>query len=578
MSYASSNPILLKASDIHFKGIKNAKKFRKTFKSQFLNSSYLVSRDFQDRIPILPDIIIPDRKPIHGRAVLMKTRTLPMIKVNEPESEIKSQIYHYEPQSSDKIFMPLSNSVISMEKLIKTSVKKIKLQSLLPPEHKKSSVEEVRIEITNCDDTTYNSPTIINTMPNNYLFPQIRSPSSMHLQNSSSRITLSPVASRSSSVIDRKEQNEDPFFYANLLKNLNFSSFNCILEGLVEPHNNTFPYYVRVMKIISKVKPKEKKIIYKKPKCYNQCNCNTINYSEQNEKYQNPQRKIVKVPNLDDVKKYIPGLKCIKLDPQPVIYEDYIIVLNFEGVLGSHISEICIKPGTLKNIKKLGEFFRIVLILQTTDEKMMAIMSIFQGLGINLSGVYLRKDVYKNIQLSKLLDYSLIYEDFSIQDPERQVVIIASHRYMEDIESNPSVVISSKSGLSYKLNIERSPLPCDIYKNPPVTILMPNYQIKSTSDILKKLLIQMEFIGKFEYHKNLLNFRNMLISPNYIVVRSMVIHEILAEFFGVNRKRALKTMMQIKDSHSKYAAYCKLHDKHLVRYFDTFYENIFVIN
>lgn len=578
MSYASPNPILLKASAIHFKGIKNAKKFRKTFKSQFLNSSYLVSRDFQDRMPILPDIIIPDRKPIHGRAVLMKTRTLPMIKSNEPESEMKSQIYRYEPQSSDKIFMPLSNSVISMEKLIKTSVKKIKLQALLPPEHKKSAAEEIRIEITSCDDTAYNNPTTINTIPNNYLYPQIRSPSSVHLPNSSSRMALSPVASRSSSVVDRKEQNEDPFFYANLLKNLNFSSFNCILEGLVEPHNNTFPYYVRVMKIISKIKSKDKKVIYKKPKSYNECNCNTTNYSEQRENHQKPQGKIVKVPSLEDVRKFIPGLMCIKLEPQAVNYEDYIIVLNFEGVLGSHISEICIKPGTLKNIKKLGEFFRIVLVLQTTDEKIIAIMSIFEGLDIHLSGVYLRKDVYKNIQLSKLLDYSQIYEDFSIEDPERQVLIIASHRYLEDIDDNPSAVISSKAGLSHKLHIERSPLPCDAYKQPPVTILMPNYQIKSSSDILKKLLMEMEFIGRFEYRKHLLSFRNMFASPNYIVVRSMIIHEILADFFGVNRKRALKAMMQMKNSHSKHAAYCKLHEKHLIRYFDTFYENIFVIN
>ncbi|OMJ95910.1 hypothetical protein SteCoe_637 [Stentor coeruleus] len=577
MSSASPNPILLKASAIHYKGINNAKKFRKTLKSQFLNSSYLV-REFQDRIPILHDIIIPDRKPIHGRAMLIKTRTLPTIKVNESESEMKSQIYRYEHQSSDKIFMPLSTSVISMEKLIKTSVKKIKLQALLPPEQKKSSVEEVRIEITSCDDAVYNNPTIISTMPNNYLFPKIQSSNSVHLLNSSSRRVLSPVSSHTSSIADRKEQNEDPFFYANLLKNLNFSSFNCILDGLVEPHNNTFPYYIRVMKIISKIQPKEKKIIYKIPKSYNECNCNTINYSEKRENHHNPQEKIVKVPSLEDIKKYIPGLKCIKLDPQAVHYENYIIVLNFEGVLGSHISEICIKPGTLKNIKKLGEFFRIVLVLQTTDEKMIAILTIFQELGINLSGVYLRKDVYKSIQLSKLLDYSQIYEDFSIEDPERQVVIIASHRYLEDINDNPSAVISSKTGLSHKLYIERSPLPCDKYKHPPVTILMPNYQIKNNSDILKKLLMQMEFIGKFEYHKYLLNFRSIFVSPNYIAVKSIVIHEILAEFFGVNRKRALKAMMQMKNSHSKHAVYCKLHDKHITRYFDTFYENIFVIN
>lgn len=574
MSYLSPNPILIKDSVISLKASSNHKKYRKSLKSQILNTSLFLGKNQQSRKSTLPNIIIPDRKVKRGQTVLIKSNTLPFIKGNDNESDLKTQIYQLEPQTSDKLHLSINDSSISMEKLLEISVKKIKLQALLRPKQKKNPADKVRIEITSCDDVAERKGRVTTAIQGNFLYPPMRSPSGSAQTKVSSRQTLSPMISRHSSICENKDHNDDPFFYTNILKNLNFSSFNCILEGLFEPYNSPFPYFTRIMKQISKIKPTEKPYHYKLPKAYYECKC--ISKSQITHKSpKNPQVKMAKVPSYEEFSKQIPTLKCIKFSMQTVKYESHIIILNFEGVLGSYISEICIKPGTLKNIKKLGKFFRIVLVLQTPEDKTKVILSIFQNLNIFLSAVYYRLNSFQNFELSKLQDYSQIYNDFNIENPEKQVVVIASHKYMENVKDNPLDVISSKVGLSHKLRIERSPFPCEKYKQIPITILIPNYQIKYCTSILKKFIKQLGLGEKNDGNKEDLMFRKIFESPDFIVVRSSVVHEIVLDFFRVNNEeKVIKGKNKIKED----TGFCRLHEKGLVRYSDTLYENMFVIN
>ncbi|OMJ92542.1 hypothetical protein SteCoe_4674 [Stentor coeruleus] len=578
MSYLSPNSILLKDIGTPFKVSKKPRRFKKSLKSQILNSSFIGIKDIQARKPTLPDIIVPERKPIHGRSALMKTHTLPLIKANESEGDSKSQISQPEGQSIEKIHLPLPNSVISMQKHIRTSVKKIRLHTFLQPEQKKSPADEIRIEITNCDDIPDSNNKNSNKTPDQFLYPPILSPCSSKSSKRSSGKTLSPAVSRSSSFSDRKTKNDDPFFYINILKNLNFSSFNYILDAIIDPFNSTFPYYNRIMKVITKIKPTEKKPLNRQPKGYHECTCNKGQILDLKKPINTNDIKMARIPFIDEISHCIPGLKCMKLDMQTVKYEDYVIILNFEGVLGCYISEICIKPGTLRNIKKLEVFFRIVLVLQTNEDKANRILSIFKGLGISLSGIYQRQDRYKNFELRKLQDYSKIYEDFNIKDPEKQVFIIASHKFLENIEENPYGVVSSKVGLSHKLCVDRAPFTCKGYERPPVTVLLPNYQIKNNNRILKKLIRQVNIVEKIDHGKEHLSFRSLFSNPQYLTVYSSVIHEIFLDFFEVNRKRAMKAGMGEGKIESKHISYCKLHRKYMGRYNDTLYENIFIIN
>lgn len=578
MSYLSPNSILLKDIGTPFKVSKKPRRFKKSLKSQILNSSFTVNKDLQARKPTLPDLIVPERKPIHGRSTLMKTHTLPLIKGNESEGDSKSQISQAEGQSIEKIHLPLPNSVISMQKHIRTSVKKIRLHTFLQPGQKKSPVDEIRIEITNCDDIPDSNNRSSNKMPNQFLYPPIHSPCSSISSKRNSRRTLSPAVSRSSSFSDRKTKNDDPFFYINILKNLNFSSFNCILDAIVDPFISTFPYYNRIMKVITKIKPIEKKPISRTVKSYHECICTKDHTANTKQLSDANVVKIARVPHIDEVSHCVPGLKCMKLNMQPVKYEDYVIILNFEGVLGCYISEICIKPGTLRNIKKLEVFFRVVLVLQTNEDKANRILSIFKGLGISLSAIYQRQDRYKNFELRKLQDYSKIYEDFNIKDPEKQAFVIASHKFLENVEENPYEVISSKVGLSHKLCVDRVPFTCKGYERPPVTVLLPNFQIKNNNRILKKLIRQVNIVEKIDHGKEHLSFKSLFSNPQYLAVNSSVIHEIFLDFFEVNRKRAMKARMIEGQTNSKHISYCKLHEKYVTQYNDTLYENIFIIN
>ncbi|OMJ95869.1 hypothetical protein SteCoe_592 [Stentor coeruleus] len=578
MSYLSPNSVLLKDIGTPFKVTKKPRRIKKSLKSQILNSSFTVINDIQSKKPTLPDIIVPERKPIHDRSGLMKTHTLPMIKGNESEGDSKSQISQPESQSIEKTHLLLPNSVISLQKNVRTSVKRIRLHTFLQPGQKKSPVDEIRIEITNCDDTPDSNNKSGNKMPNQSLYPPIHSPCSSSSSKRNSRRTLSPAVSRSSSFSDRKLKNDDPFFYINILKNLNFSSFNCILDAIIDPFNSIFPYYNRIMKVVTKIRPTEKKPISRIAKGYYECTCSKSKKIDLKEFSNTISVKMARIPCIDEISHCIPGLKCMKLSIQPVKYEDYIIILNFEGVLGCYISEICIKPGTLRNIKKLEVFFKIILVLQTNEDKANRIISIFKGLNINLSAIYQRQDRYKNLELRKLQDYSKIYEDFNIKDLEKQVFIIASHKFLENVEENPHKVISSKVGLSHKLCVDRAPFTCKGYEKPPVTVLLPNFQIKNNNRILKKLIRQVYAVEKIGHGKEFLNFRNLFSNSQFMAVNSSVIHEIFLDYFEVNRKRAMKARMGDGQIMSKHISYCKLHRNNVIRYNDTLYENIFIIN
>lgn len=578
MSYLSPTPILLKDSVTNYKGFRKAKRFNNTLKSQLIHTSFYAVKDPQARKPALPDIIIPERKPIHGRSTLIKIQTLPMIKGNESDLDTKSQQNLIDPLSTESIQMPLPISVISVQKNIKTSVKKIKLQALLKPEQKKSPTEEVRIEITSCENIVSGNKRIIDKMQSDFLYPPIRSPSISTISKISSRRTLSPVVSRSSSLSDRKIKSEDPFFYLNILRNLNFTSFNCILDVRVDAYNNTFPYICKIIKVITKIKPLQKTMYYKLPRGYCECTCKCEEIVKCKE---NSERKIEKIPKVwsaEDMAGCVPGLRCIKMDLQHVKYESHVIILNFEGVLGCFLTEICIKPGTLRIIKKLGKYFRIVLVVETSEEKMDKILSIFVKLSICLSAIYQRQGTLQNCELEKLQDYSQVYKDFLIQDPERQVIIIASHKYIDNIKDNPQEVISIKSGLSQKLCIERPPIPCENYEQTPATVLLPDYKIKHNSRILKRLLRQIKFVEKIDFNKQHLNFKSLFTNHQYLAVHSTVVHQMILNFFGVDEKKALVSFGTVQQNMSKHLNYCKLHDKYVSRDSDTLCENVFIVN
>ena len=396
--------------------------------------------------------------------------------------------------------------------------------------------------------------------------------SSPSLNKNDSTRTLSPAISRSSSQLDLKLVYDDPFHFENLLKHINFSSFNIILEGSVDSSCNSFPYYSRVIKKFIKIKPIYKIIKVNAPKGISECKCLTNKSIQKN-------NSVLKIPSILISRKFAPSLSCILKIPQSPKYPSHLIILNFEGALGSYAkAELYIKPGILTSIKKLSSYFKVVLVTATNIVKTSVILEYFVELKIGLSGVYTRNEVQNtNKELNKLQDYSLIYTDYNITNPEQEVLIIASHRYLDDIEEMNEEIISIKAGTTIKLNVERSPISSKEYPNSPLTILLPNFQMNKSPQILNKITNITSFLDELENTNDKLNFRKILENMKFSLIKSTAIHAVIAEHMQIRKKIFNKSIDPGKQLSSKKINYCELHGKYSCQHSCKLAYNLFVL-
>ena len=370
----------------------------------------------------------------------------------------------------------------------------------------------------------------------------------------------SPAITRSNTQTEFKFI-EDSFYFTNILKHINFSSFHMILEGVVDAYCNSFPYYSRVIKNFTKIKPVLKVLEIKKPKCNAECKCFKEEIYEDNSQINS---KKLKLPSISILRTFLPNLSLVNRTIQYTKYPENIIILNFEGALGSYVkNELYIKPGVLNAIKKLSIYFQVILVTATVEEKIKTLLEYFEKLKIPLSGVYLRNEIQtNNKEINKLQDYSLVYSDFGIKNPEEEVLVIASHTYNDEINEINEEIISIKAGISVKINVERAPVPSEEYPDPPISILLPNYKINKSTQILLKLLRIIMYIKKLQKTDKRLNFRKILKKLKFSSIKSNAVHTVIIEHMQIKKNLFKKTIDVTKKQTSKHMQYCELHKKY----------------
>ena len=551
MAFIYSSTVPLKDTPIVTKVSKPPRNVRLQFKSPALHASLNSIKESHASKP-LPDIIIQEKKLIPGRASISKNRTLPYLKYPENDSESK--------QSEVKVNTLIAEcKTISIRKKVKVSIRNIRFQVNSKDEEEKSP--DIEIKISNCEDIT----PVVEDKSENKLLPPRSNFSHSPSVKSNGRRTSQNAASLSPVVSERKPFLNDPYFYLNYLRYANITSFYHILEGGNETNVANFPYFSRVLKRYPKIIQQEKKKITKAPRTYAECTCFKV---------KNKGIKNMKVFKQSDLVDLVPILQRVFYFPQDVKFTQNIIILNFEGVIGSFNSTLSIKPGILKYIKQLSKNFRIALVVALEWNRCKHVVSFIEDQGIMLSAVY--KTIPQGPWSLRLTqDYSQIFKDFFISYPEIQTLIICSHKISDFSQISKSDLISQKTGLNLKLNSERLAIPTQEYPNPPITLILPNYQVREHAIPLKLLLKQ---ISSFDAPEELtqMNFMSILLGHIDNLVRSSAVHQVLLDFLGqVPEPKPPKSGKTRKTS--KPVSFCKLHKRLLSADKEEFCQNLFLI-
>jgi hypothetical protein len=516
---------------------KPVRNLRIQFKSPVLHSSLNSIKDLNPSKP-LPEVLTYEKKPLHGRSSIIKNRTLPFLKCPESEMEVRSTDLKVNTLISDC-------KTISIRKKVKISIRNLKFQ--IKPQNKGNETPEIRLEP--CEDLVG-----INTQsldPKKLLVPVNGFGGSPGSSSSKRRCSNSPMTPATS----ERLRVSDPYFYLNYLRHSNITSFYRILEGGNETNLSSFPYFSRVLKKSQKIQQKEKKNLKKTPRAYFECSC-----------LSSQPLKNMKIFKQIDLLGQVPGLQRVFLFPQDVKFSRNLIILNFEGVLGSFGQELSIKPGILKHIKKLSRLFRIALVVSLEWQRCKHVVSFIENQGIMLSAVY--KTIPQGPwALRSMQEYSMIFKDFSISFPEIQTLVLCSHKIAEPEKVAFSDLVASKVGLSLKMNSERVPVPTEEFSSPSLTILLPNYQIREHVFPVKALIAK---VRDFQHPEDLaqVNFKSLLSGENMIF--STAVHQVLIETLEKNVK-SKKKKKKTKE------VFCRLHRKNVKSFNEKFCENVFLI-
>ena len=548
MAYVSSNTFAIKDSAFDLKYSRTPTRSTQSIKPKILSSTLNSFMEGQGPKKFT-EVLMPKKKPIHERDPIKKTRTLPSIK--KKDSDIRQNSTFIKLESNSK-----NTSVISLNDKSNNSQKNTKINGFLKPIDK--ATVQIKIQIKNQrvrrsrnkmsgdygDQDDSGNPIIMMTSTTSSMSNTVAPPSLVST-------SLSPKTS------GRQNLNDDPFYFINILKNNNFTSFHNILEGYLELSCNSFPYYIRIFRKFFTTQPIPRSFPEKVAKSLHDCQC----------KQNIPVFKPLKSIRLRSMQKKIPSLQALYFSPQASKYSKNLIIVNFEPIFGRNFEEFEMKLQTLSCIRKLSESFRLVLVCERGLDGFTEILVRFSGLGISVSAGY-RVVVPAGCgrEMAKLLDYSRVYQDFSVVSPEKQVLVLATHRISDShLELNENF-IALKTGLTIKINVDRCPVPSDEYQFTPLSLLLNNWVLSENSATLKKIVRHVVVIEKINPGYDSIHFKFFLCNLGTKVLSS-VIHQAMYSLVRGDKPKSI----------SKSGNYCKLHRRYTQNYKKKYLESMFLI-
>lgn len=248
----------------------------------------------------------------------------------------------------------------------------------------------------------------------------------------------------------QREIIEDDFHYTNIFKNSEFTSFFHLLECQFETYPNPFPYCGKILKTI----PKRR-------------NLNRKTYTSKTREFQLNQTTVQ--PDLFSLSTNEPILSVPKISriffhPRNVLSPKSLIIINLLN--NQQISE---SWETWDNIKKASQIFQVIFIVHQDYE---VLLQTCESLSIKIAGLYLLPNLTGYVrELSKMQDYSQIFQDFKCKNLQKNVLIVAYHLLHEVEEIEKSILTSI--GTLRKIEALRIPSPFLDYPELPLTLLLP---------------------------------------------------------------------------------------------------------
>lgn len=395
-----------------------------------------------------------------------------------------------------------------------------------------------------------------------------------------SKMCVSPVVNRSNNLYEEKtisltqtrlslsmspanaaSVSEDPFHFANMIKNSCFSPFHSILDGQNEYTSNPFPYCSRIAKQVNlKTIIKKKKKL--KPLPTYACRCagkfRILSGKEE--------QKII-LPKVYELKRKVPFLSRVHFYPQRVQSFRNLIILNFEGTFGHNKQGLIVKKGTWKILKVLSSFFQLILVISNRGLLRDKLTQVFDEKGVKLAGIYISYCTNKvSREIEKVQNYSQIYEDFDCMNPSKNCAIISCHR-LADFSENMNDFIYRKQGTGLKLNSEKVPVVCQEYPVSPFVILLPSFDISTDLNFLNEITEKIALIMQnFKSYKETFDFSEFFKNSDFKIIashapQSVVVETLLGNFYNCDPDKEDATVLE-----KNFIMHCKIHNRYYVKY------------
>lgn len=447
--------------------------------------------DYKKRIKIFhstvkqlnfPDIPMTNKKTTRPIMILERVKVTSSACEHIPRLGIEK----LERQKTDSVL-----PVISYKKTIHKSLKKLTTAQIITSSHRspeKTSCYRYTSEkyFPNKDFYTFRNSIPISKVDNSANLEFSATNTEVYKSNPS--ILSYPLSPR---VV--KDIIEDEFHYTNVLKNSEFTSFFSLLECQFETYPNPFPYCGKILKTV----PRRKFFVVKKnstPSKYKDFPCNPVTIQDTSIY---PQNKFIH---------QVPKISRIFFHPRNVLFPKNLLIINLPN--NQKISE---SWESWTEIKTISKFFQIILIAHQDFE---LILQSCEILDIKISGLYLLPNLSQySKELSKLQDYSQVFQDFKCKYLQKNVLIITYHLLVEDEDIEKFLLRSY--GTSPKIAALRVPVPLLEYSDVPYTFLLqyPTQEVNFLGTLLSKLV--QGYNSVFDYQKIFRNEPFLIVELNF---------------------------------------------------------------
>lgn len=219
-----------------------------------------------------------------------------------------------------------------------------------------------------------------------------------------------------------------------------------------------------------------------------------------------------------EISEKIGNLKCLVYKPRKMTENKEILVFNVEGVLATlqkqfENNKIVIRSDMTKTLRLLQNSYQLVLISKWKTKDVLLLLTYCLKKSIYISGAYKldeRDAAFNNKTHDWYLDYSQIYNDFSVSDDNTQKIIILCPLLISPSELPfPHNIMEYTGTINSTFHVQSAPIPTKENPFTPITLCLPHMNLPPTIglysilEILQSLTHMSQTLTAFSSIKNI---------------------------------------------------------------------------